>query len=216
MRKPALMAPAIAALVTAMTMTPALAQDMTVTPGNTLTAVPAAWLGEVPHFVMMGTAGGRSYDVQLTRIAEGGVVAGFAGKREYLPGEGGTWRYGDFEVGLEIVLDGVEKAIELEYENNDFSTHPLPADFTLQGEEFPEGLLSYLEVEAEWETAEGVVNDEVTGWSGTLSLAIDTGTPDGEGLLPDGMIGGYVVAQSGADSLVISFTVPVTEYEKDE
>jgi len=40
MRKPALMAPAIAALVTAMTMTPALAQDMTVTPGNTLTAAP--------------------------------------------------------------------------------------------------------------------------------------------------------------------------------
>jgi len=81
MRKPAQMAPAIAALVTAMTMTPALAQDMTVTPGNTLTAVPAAWLGEVPHFVMMGTAGCRSYDVQLVQIADGGVVAGFAGKR---------------------------------------------------------------------------------------------------------------------------------------
>lgn len=216
MRNPAQMAPAIAALVTAMTMTPALAQDMTVTPGNTLTAVPAAWLGEVPHFVMMGTAGGRSYDVQLTRIADGGVVAGFAGKREYLPGEGGTWRYGDFEVGLEIVLDGVEKAIELEFENNDFTAHALPADFSLQGEEFPEGLLSNLELQAERETAEGVVNDEITGWTGTLSLAMDMGTADGECLVPDGMIGGYVVAQNGAESLVISFTVPVTEYEKDE
>ena len=60
------------------------------------------------------------------------------------------------------------------------------------------------------------MNDEITCWTGTLSLAMDMGTADGECLVPDGMIGGYVVAQNGAESLVISFTVPVTEYEKDE
>jgi len=194
---------------------PAVASDTTITPGNTLTAPPAGWLGEVPHLVVMGTIGGRSYDVQMADIAKAEGVVEFQGKREYLPGDGGTWRYGDFEVALKGTFDGVEKALEFEFENHDFSTHALPATFALQDKEFPEGLLAFFEAQAEWETPEATVNDEITGWTGTLTLTVDSGTKDDKGLVPDGMIGGFVTATREGDTLVMSFTVPVAEYELD-
>lgn len=204
------------ALAVALLAGPALGQDATITPGNTLTEPPAAWLGEAPHLVMMGTLGGRPLDVQYLDMTAAEGVAAFEGKREYLPGEGGAWRYGDFEVALQVVIDGIEKSFEIEIENADFTLHPLPATFALQDVNFPEGALAFLEVEVEWETAAATVNDELIGWTGTLTMSLDQGTPDAEGLVPDGLIGGYLVAESGADSIVVSFTVPVVEYEKDE
>ena len=205
-----------AALLLVSLAAPALAQDATITHGNTLTAPPEAWLGDAPHLVMMGTIAGRPVDVQLLDMAMAVGIASFEGKREYLPGEGGTWRYADFEVSLSAVIDGIEKSFELEIENADFTQHPLPASFALQDVNFPEGALAFLEVEAEWETDAATVNDEVVGWGGLLTLSLDSGTPDAEGLVPDGLIGGYIVAESGGDRLVVSFTVPVVEYEKDE
>lgn len=206
----------LAALALCLLPVPALAQDATVTPGNTLSAPPAEWLGETPHFVLMGTMGGRPVDIQFLDIAAAEGVAAFEGKREYLPGEAG-WRYGDFEVALQAVIEGVEKSFEMEFENDDFvQQHPLPASFELGGENFPQGARAFLEAAAEWETEAGAVNDEIGGWTGTLTLAKDEGTADAEGLIPDGMIGGHAVMQNGADGLVLSFTVPVAEYEKDE
>jgi hypothetical protein len=195
---------------------PALAQNATVTPGNTLAAPPAEWLGDVPHFVMMGTLAGRAVDIQYLDLAVAEGIDGFEGKREYLPGDGGSWRYGDFEVALRAMIDGVEKSFELEFENHDFAQHGLPATFALGDANFPEGLAAFVEVQAEWETDAGSVNDEIGGWTGTLTVMMDAGTPDGEGLVPDGMIGGFMVAENGGDRLVASFTVPVVEYEKDE
>jgi hypothetical protein len=196
--------------------TPALAADATVTLGNTLTAPPAEWLGEAPHLVVMGTIGGRSFDLQMTDMAKAEGVAEFAGKREYLPGDGGVWRYGDFEVALKATIEGVEKSLEFEFENHDFTAHALPASFALQDKEFPEGLLSYFEAQLEWETTEATVNDEIGSWTGTLVLNADSGTKDDKGLVPDGMIGGFVTATREGDSLVMSFTVPVAEYELDD
>jgi hypothetical protein len=196
--------------------TPALAQDATVTSGNTLTEPPAAWLGEVPHLVVMGTIAGRAVDIQYLDMAVAEGINDFEGKREYLPGNAGAWRYGDFEVALSATIDGIEKSFEFEFENADFATATLPATFALQDVNFPEGALAFLEAEAEWETGGVTVNDEIGAWTGTLTVAMETGTPDAEGLIPDGMIGGYALAQSGSDTFVISFTVPVVEYEKDE
>lgn len=196
---------------------PALAADATVTPGNALTAPPAGWLGEVPHLVVMGTINGRPFDLQMPDIAKSEGVAEFAGKREYLPGDGGAWRYGDFEVALKATIDGVEKALEFEFENHDFTAHSLPSRFALQGDEnFPEGARAFLEAQLEWETSEVTVNDEIVGWTGTLVLAQDSGTKDDKGLVPDGMIGGFVTATREGDTLVMSFTVPVAEYELDD
>jgi hypothetical protein len=111
----------------------------------------------------------------------------------------------------------VERSFELEVENADFlQQRPLPATFDLGGENFPEGARAFLEAAAEWETAESSVNDEVGGWTGTLTLAKDEGTADAEGLVPDGMIGGHMVAENAGDRLVMSFTVPVAGYEKDD
>ncbi len=194
---------------------PTLAQEATVTPGNALEAPPMAWLGPEPHLVLMGALAGRPLDVQVMDPAATAGLAAFGGKREYLPGEAG-WRYGDFEVALQAEIGGVERTFEVEVENRDFLQHrPLPATFALGDENFPEGARAFLEVSAEWETEAGAVNEELCGWTGTLTLAEDSGTPDAEGLVPDGLIGGHMVAERGADRLVMSFTVPVSGHEKD-
>ncbi len=206
------------ALILSLVLVPAaaLAQDATVTPGNMLSAPPDAWLGDTPHIVFMGTLGGRAVDIQFPDIAAATGIDSFEGKREYLPGDGGAWRYGDFEVALSAVIDGVEKSFEIEIENFDFRQATLPATFTLGAENFPQGAAAFAEISAEWEADGTSVNDEIGAWTGTLTLTTDTGTPDAEGLVPDGMIGGFLVAQNGADAVVVSFTVPVVEYEKDE
>ena len=130
------------ALITALFALPVLAQDVVATDGNLLTAAPTEWLGDVPHFVMMGTVNGRALDIQLTDMAAVAVEQ-FAGKREYLPAEAGAYRFGDFEVALKAAIGGVERSIELEFENDDFATQSLPATFELQGENRPKGALAF-------------------------------------------------------------------------
>lgn len=190
--------------------------DTIVTDGPTLATAPAEWLGATPHLVVMGTLNGHVLNIQLTDMAAATAVAEFEGKREYLPGDGGAFRYGDFEVGLKAEIGGVERSFELEFENDNFATIALPAEFSLGAENFPKGNAAYLEVSAEWEDAAGSVNDEIGGFTGTLSLQLDDGTPDDKGLRADGMIGGLVVAENAGETLVISFTVPVAEYEIDD
>jgi hypothetical protein len=190
--------------------------DTLATDNPTLTTAPTEWLGATPHLVIMGTFNGHEMNIQLTDMAAATAVAEFAGKREYIPGDAGAFRYGDFEVGLKATIGGVERSIELEFENDDFASVTLPADFALGAENFPKGNGAFLEVSAEWEDAAGSVNDEVGGLTGTLSLQLDDGTPDDKGLRADGMIGGLVVAENAGETLVISFTVPVAEYEIDD
>ena len=194
---------------------PALA-DQVSTEALPLTGAPTEWLGPVPHLVIIGRMNGHDLNIQFTDMTDAVAVVDFAGKREYLPGDAGAYRYGDFEVSLKAVIGGVERSFELEFENNDFTGMTLPAVLSLGPENFPKGNAAYLEVSAEWEDASGSVNDEVGAFTGVLSLQLDTGTPDDKGLRPDGMIGGLVTAGTGAETVVISFTVPVAEYEIDD
>ncbi|WP_138469494.1 hypothetical protein [Poseidonocella sp. HB161398] len=176
---------------------------------------PAAWLGETPHFVMVGRAGGHDFDIRYDDIAAAQGVAGLEAKREYLQDDDG-FLYGDFEFTLQAVIDGIEKQIELEFENRDFAGFALPASFELQEGEFPEGPYSNAEVEFEWE-ADGVsVNGEVAGWTGRLDMAMDSGTPDAQGLKGDGLVAGYLAAEKDGETLAVSFTVPVTEFEIED
>lgn len=194
---------------------PAAAQDpgkMAETVGNSLTTAPAAWLGDAPHFVMMGTVNGTVFNVQMMDMT---AAAFFGAKREYRAIEGG-FAYIDFEVALEAEIGGIERQIEVEMENADFTTQALPADFALQQAEFPAGLLSNLETQWEWEAKGASFNEEVVGWTGTLHIHSDTGTRDARGLSGDGTIAGYINAVKGTDTMVISFTAPVAEYEIDD
>jgi hypothetical protein len=194
---------------------PALAETLA-TEAPTLTAAPTEWLGPAPHVVIMGTVNGREMNIQLTDEAALQTVAEFAGKREYLPGDAGTFRYGDFEVALKTTLGGVERSLELEFENEDFAKVALPSDFVLGPENFPKFPGAFLEFSAEWEDASGSVNDEIGGFNGVLTVQMDEGTPDDKGLRPDGMIGGFVQAEKDGQIVTISFTVPVAEYEIDD
>jgi hypothetical protein len=202
------------AAVLCLVATPTLA-EVIATEAPTLSAAPSEWLGPTPHLVIMGTVNGREMNIQLTDPATVAGVAEFAGKREYLPNDDGSFRYGDFEVGLKAEIGGVERSIELEVENDDFAKFALPSDFQLVPENFPKGPASYLEFSMEWEDAAGSVNDEIGAFNGVLSVHLDEGTPDDKGLRPDGMIGGFLSAEKDGQIVTISFTVPVAEYEID-
>lgn len=197
---------------------PALAQsaaDPVMTEGNSLTAAPTAWLGATPHVVLMGTIAGHKLDIQMTDMAKAADVATFEAKREYRAA-GDAMAYVDFEFGLEAVIGGIERKFEFEYENADFRAHALPAGFELVTGEFPEGMKSNAEVELEWEAGGQTVNAELAGWAGKLDLALDEGKADDKGLSGEGMIGGFATAELNGETWVLSFTVPVAEYEIDD
>lgn len=178
---------------------------------------PTAWLGETPHFVMVGEFGDYSFNINLPDLAA--AEASVAGKREYGRGDAGTLRLIDFEVAVNAVMDGIERTIELEFANADFATHTLPMGFDITSEaEFPEGALASLEVQFEWEWVEKstIVNEEGLIDAGRLDLAVNEGEPDAEGVAANGLIGGFATATREGKTLVLSFTVPVTEGKIDD
>ncbi len=172
---------------------------------------PTAWLGAEPHFVMVGEFKDFTFDIHATG------AEGLTAKREYRP-EGEGLAYIDFEIAFNVTTDGIERTFELEFENADFSKHPVPSTFTIQGEEFPEGLLSNLELAAEWEWVEKsvVVNEEELMHAGELTVTLEEGTPGEDGTAPNGTIGGFVTAIFDGKPIAISFTAPVVEAEIDD
>lgn len=177
---------------------------------------PTAWLGETPHFVMVGTFKDYEFNIQVPNL-EAMSDIGLSGKREYRPGANGL-DYIDFEVALNAITNGIERSIELEFENANFSAHSVPSTFELQGEEFPEGLLSNLEFAAEWEWVEKsvIVNEEELMDGGALTVALETGDAGEDGTVATGLVGGFVSAEFDGKPIAISFTTPVSEAEIDD
>jgi hypothetical protein len=202
-------------LVAALAPTLALADPMmeTVTPGNTLTAAPTDWLGDKPHLVIMGTVDGKMFDVQVMDI----TTAAVALKREYLLNDSDYSPYREIDFSVEFTHEGIDKAIEGKLTNADFNKlAALPATFTLQSaEEYPEGDKVYTEFEYKWEAGGVTVDGESPEFDGSATLHMDAGfqaaAPNG-----DGMIGAFITAAKGDSSYVISFTLPVTEFEVED
>lgn len=178
---------------------------------------PSAWLGETPHFIMVGAFGDYSFNINLPDLAA--AEASVTGKREYGRAASGALSLIDFEIAANAVMDGIERTIELEFANADFATHTLPMGFDITSEaEFPEGPLASLEVQFEWEWVEKstIVNEEGLIDAGRLDLALNQGEPDADGVAANGLIGGFATATRDGKTLTLSFTVPVTEGEIDD
>lgn len=176
---------------------------------------PTEWLGTEQHFVMVGQYGDYVFAINAADPEDAGVE--FSAKREYRPA-GGALAFIDFEIAVNAVIGEIERSIEMEFENTDFAGFVLPADFALQGEEFPEGELSNLELEFEWEWVEKsvVVNEEALFADGSLTLALNEGETDDRGFSDNGLVGGFVTATRDGRTLAISFTAPVAEAEIDD
>lgn len=193
----------------------ALADPMmeTVTSGNTLTAAPTEWLGDKPHLVIMGTVDGKMFDVQVMDITSAAVAL----KREYLLNDSDYSPYREIDFSFEFVHEGIEKAIEGKLTNADFNKlAALPATLALQfAEEYPEGDKVYTEFEYKWEAGGVTVDGESPEFEGTAILHMDDGfqaaKPNG-----DGMVGAFISASKGDNVYVISFTLPVTEFEVED
>lgn len=193
----------------------ALADPITesVTPGNTLTAAPTEWLGETPHFVVMGTVNGYTFDVQYLDLATADIHA-IEAKREYLiDGDARPYQEVDFEI--QTILDGVAKKIEGKLNHANFLTLSVPATLELGAEENPEGALAFTEFAFEWEQDGTSVNEEHGGWTGTAVIALDSAFDSVEPVA-DGLAGGFIDAVNGDDHIVISYTFEITEAEVEE
>jgi hypothetical protein len=206
-----LTAPLLAAVLAP---TIALADPMmqTVTPGNTLTAAPTEWLGAQPHLVIMGIVDGKTFDVQVLDITNAAVAL----KREYLLNDTDYSPYREIDFSFEFVQEGIDKAIEGKLTHADFNKlAALPATFALQSaEEFPEGDKVFTEFEYKWEAGGVTVDGESPEFDGTATLHMDDAfqaAPNG-----DGMVGGFITATKGDNAYVISFTLPVTEFEVED
>jgi len=193
----------------------ALADPMmeTITPGNTLTAAPTEWLGEQPHLVIMGMVDGKKFDVQVMDI----TTATVALKREYLLNDSDYSPYQEIDFSVEFTHEGIDKAIEGKLTHADFNKlAALPATLTLQSaEEYPEGDKVFTEFEYKWEAGGVTVDGESPEFDGSATLHMDDGfqaaTPNG-----DGMVGAFISATKGDNAYVISFTLPVTEFEVED
>lgn len=191
--------------------------NRTATLGETAQA-PTAWLGATPHFVMVGEFGDYSFNVNVPDLSAS-ADASFSGKREYGRDDADALHLIDFEIAANAVMNDIERTIELEFANSDFNTHTIPASFKLEpGVEFPEGDTASLEVQFEWEWVEKstIVNEEGLVDSGTFNFALNEGAANADGIADNGLIGGFATATKDGKTLVLSFTVPVTEAEIDD
>lgn len=185
----------------------------TIAIGDPAGVAPTAWLGEKPHFVMVGSFKDYVFNIQAADLA---ATPDFAleAKREYRATEGGELDYIDFEIAANLTTNGIERGIELEFENADFADHPMPSTFVLKGEEFPAGLFSNMELQIEWEWVEKslIVNEEQLYSEGALTVSHESGTAQADGTMPNGFLTGTFEGKP----IAISFTAPVAEAEIDD
>ncbi len=177
---------------------------------------PPEWLGPTPHFVMVGDFKDYSFAINAKDPASLETFKLHA-KREYRKGEKGL-DYIDFEIAVDLVTNGIERGIELEFENANFAAQPVPSTYALKGEEFPAGLFSNMELQIEWEWVEKsfIVNEEQLYGEGALTIGLDEGKAEADGTVPNGMIGGFVKGTYEGKPITISFTAPVDEAEIDD
>jgi hypothetical protein len=177
---------------------------------------PTEWLGPTPHFVMVGDFKDYSFAVNATDASKAGDFE-LKAKREYRKGEAGL-DYIDFEIAVDLVTNGIERGIELEFENASFGKQPVPSTYALKDEEFPAGLFSNMELQIEWEWVEKsfIVNEEQLYSDGALTIGLEDGKPEADGTAPNGLIGGFVKGTFEGKPIAISFTAPVVEAEIDD
>jgi hypothetical protein len=177
---------------------------------------PTEWLGPTPHFVMVGEFGDYTFAINIKDPAKTENFK-LEGKREYRKAEKGL-DYIDFEIAVDLITNGIERGLEIEFENANFAAHPVPSTFALQDKEFPAGLFSNMELQVEWEWVEKsfIVNDEKLYSDGQLTVALEDAKAEADGTAPSGMIGGFVTGTMDGKKIAISFTAPVTEAEIDD
>lgn len=180
------------------------------------TDAPTEWLGAAPHFVMVGDFGEFTFAIN---VKDPDKTENFElrGKREYRKGEKGL-DYIDFEIAVDLITNGIERGIELEFENANFSAHPVPSTYALQDKEFPAGLFSNMELQIEWEWVEKsfIVNDEKLYSDGQLTVGLEDGKAEADGTAPNGVIGGFATGSMDGKKIAISFSAPVAETEIDD
>jgi hypothetical protein len=217
-------AAAFSALLVALPAIAASAQELTdadkatsnvVTVGDKAEA-PTEWLGSTPHFVMIGDFNDYSFAINVTDASKAEDFE-LKAKREYRKGEAGL-DYIDFEIAVDLVTNGIERGIELEFENASFGKQAVPSTYALKDEEFPAGLFSNMELQIEWEWVEKsfIVNEEQLYSDGALTMTLEDGKAEADGTAPNGLIGGFVKGTFDGKPIAISFTAPVGEAEIDD
>lgn len=175
---------------------------------------PTAWLGEEPHLVLAGTINGVHFSIDINK--DDPRIKKVQGKREYQKlASNGEMRYLAFELGFGALMEGLEREIELEFENADFNRTSTGIDLVLVAKSNEDlanigglsGTRSNLELEWEWEDARAsdFSAGEVLSSAGTLIRHIDEGQ----------RIGAWFTATFPMGKLTGSFTTSTAEDETD-
>ncbi len=183
--------------------------------GSNNPVAPKTWLGSDPHLVMVGTINGVAFSIAIQK--DNPLLKEIKGKREYqrLVTTGET-RYVAFEIGFGALMEGIEREIELEFENANFDKTSLEIDLGLvekSNEELAkkgglQGTQSNLELEWEWEDSKEstFASGEVLSKSGTLVRFVDQGAT----------IGAWFTATFPGGSVTGSCTTTEAEDETDD
>ncbi|MFV8755231.1 hypothetical protein ACNOYE_32175 [Nannocystaceae bacterium ST9] len=180
------------------------------------------WQGLEPHAELHGEVEGERVDVSV-------VGEGVACKREYEVGDpddpsswAGDGRFKEFEVAIDLVVDGVERRYELEFYGHDFPSSEVGRVLTIVGvdEADPDAPLAadevHVEVQWEWEAGDEFVAFEAVAIAGSLELREMSGMVGADGLVipaDEGSFGGFATIELPEGELAVSFTAPCVEVE---
>jgi hypothetical protein len=177
------------------------------------------WLGEDPHFRVIGTVDGESLD-----IGEGGTieVTSLECEREYiapLDGDGipdlSQAQFTQMQLMVEV-LDGDEtRIIELEFKPHDLQSDAIGTEIEIiprLDTDPPDGSENAMWFEWQWEDQSGNELLEISAQDGLFTLELFTGEPGPGGVVipsGEGSIGGHLSARwSPTNSIEMSFTAP--------
>jgi hypothetical protein len=183
---------------------------------------PTAWLGSDNHVVVQGHLNGREVEIGPPDLGGPGSFATSIGAERryfYESGPGGwrnsTWRYKVIVVTFEVAVEGGLGEVTLVIRNDDFLQSPRPGTYPIVAHRGITGPEVSLRMRAMWQTNDTLSVEEAEGWTGTLTLAEDSGSPDDRGIMGDGRVGGVLEVERGADHLTVSFSAPVDKVTPD-
>ena len=180
------------------------------------------WLGDSPHLAISGTFQGQTFDVNL----QGAAAAGIFCHRFYTPLPGtqpdanGNYDTSQMyftmkELGGVIDLEGTPTSFTISYWRHDVAAGSdlvvIPRTF---GTAIPEGQ-TWSDINLFPPGADDLAGVESAAASGTVSMKLNTGTPDQNGIVipADGRTGELITVSWGPnDNLNVSATADCSHY----
>ncbi len=190
------------------------------------TSAPTAWEGQAPHLVAVGRVDGEDIAFTLRGDAANGDVV-YCERNYIVPSvsDASTWSDGyleKIELKWDVVVDGIERAYQIELGAHDFSASSDGASLDVvaydEDAEQTSGAVNAA-IEWEWEADGSEFELGAESETGAFVRGTLTGTPGADGVvIPDGTgtFGGYLhLTWANGDFLDVTFTAQCGDNDLD-